>query len=173
MSPSPARNCAICGSFASSIGEKRVFSTKITASVGVASIAARLGVSMKITSCPSAASRAGVSCARLISGTGRPFGRPKWAKRTTRPPFARMSRIVGMIFSIRVASVTRPFSIGTLMSTRVSTVLPARSRSSKVFHAICGLRYLGNTVILALDFSSAKVNFLAKKKARCSAPFCL
>jgi hypothetical protein len=39
---------------------------------------------------------------------------------------ARMSVTVGTIFSIRVASVTRPSSIGTLMSTRTSTTLPVQ-----------------------------------------------
>jgi hypothetical protein len=47
-----------------------------------------------------------------------------------------MSRTVGTMRSIRVASVTRPSLTGTLMSTRVRTILPASSMSSRVFQAI-------------------------------------
>ena len=72
-----------------------------------------------------------------------PFGRPKCAISTGLPPAARMSRTVGTIRSIRVASVTLPSSTGTLMSTRVSTTLPFRSMSSSVFQAIGAPRQTG------------------------------
>jgi hypothetical protein len=45
----------------------------------------------------------------------------------TRPPLSAISRIVGSTRSMRVASVMRPFSIGTLRSTRTSTRLPVTS----------------------------------------------
>jgi hypothetical protein len=54
-----------------------------------------------------------------------------------------MSSTVGLILSIRVMSVTRPPSIGTLMSTRTSTVFPARSMSSSVFQGIAVLHPSG------------------------------
>ena len=57
----------------------------------------------------------------------RPLGRPKCESRITLPPLSAISRMVGAARSIRVASETLPFSIGTLRSTRTSTRLPLRS----------------------------------------------
>ena len=57
----------------------------------------------------------------------RPFGRPKCASRITLPPLPAISVMVGATRSMRVASVTLPFSIGTLRSTRTSTRLPETS----------------------------------------------
>ena len=53
----------------------------------------------------------------------RPFGRPKCASRMTLPPLSAISVMVGATRSMRVASLTLPFSIGTLRSTRSSTRL--------------------------------------------------
>ena len=57
----------------------------------------------------------------------RPFGRPKCESRITLPPLSAISVMVGAARSMRVASVTLPFSIGTLRSTRTSTRLPFTS----------------------------------------------
>src|SRR6476646_2184045 len=67
-----------------------------------------------------------------FASSGPPLGRPKWASRMTLPPLSAISTIVGATRSMRVASVTRPFSVGTLRSTRRSTRLPAKSASSSV-----------------------------------------
>ena len=64
-----------------------------------------------------------------ISGTRLPSGRPKWLSTITLAPLADSSLIVGAARSMRVASVTLPFFIGTLRSTRTSTRLPDTSRS--------------------------------------------
>ena len=71
-----------------------------------------------------------------ISGTTLPFGRSKWASTMRAPPLLRISRSVGTTRSMRVASVTTPASIGTLMSTRTKAVFPAMPISSIVFQAI-------------------------------------
>ena len=67
-----------------------------------------------------------------ISGTRLPSGRPKWLSTITLAPLSASSFEVGAARSMRVASVTLPFFIGTLRSTRTSTRLPetARNRSS-------------------------------------------
>ncbi|MGY3646524.1 hypothetical protein ACVWW2_001815 [Bradyrhizobium sp. LM4.3] len=62
----------------------------------------------------------------------RPFGRPKCASRMTLPPLSEISVMVGATRSSRVASVTRPSSMGMLRSTRSSTRLPFTSTSSRV-----------------------------------------
>ena len=67
-----------------------------------------------------------------LASSGPPLGRPKWASRMTLPPLSAISSMVGATRSMRVASVTRPFSVGTLRSTRRSTRLPATSASSSV-----------------------------------------
>jgi hypothetical protein len=53
----------------------------------------------------------------------RPLGRPKWDKRIALPPLSAISRMVGAARSMRVASVTLPFSVGTLRSSRTNTRL--------------------------------------------------
>ena len=65
----------------------------------------------------------------------RPFGRPKCDSRITLPPLSAISVMVGATRSMRVASVTLPFSIGTLRSTRTSTRLPFTSAWSRVRNA--------------------------------------
>ncbi len=52
-----------------------------------------------------------------------PLGRPKCESRITLPPLSAISLIVGATRSMRVVSVTLPFSTGTLRSTRTSTRL--------------------------------------------------
>src|SRR5271166_3561541 len=61
-----------------------------------------------------------------------PFGRPKWASMMTLPPLSAISVIVEATRSMRVVSVTRPFSVGTLRSTLRRTRLPETSTSSSV-----------------------------------------
>ena len=53
----------------------------------------------------------------------RPFGRPKCESRMTLPPLSAISVMVGACRSMRVASVTLPFSVGTLRSTRSEDAL--------------------------------------------------
>ena len=59
-----------------------------------------------------------------FASSGPPLGRPKWASRMTLPPLSEISRMVGSTRSMRVASETLPFSMGTLRSTRSRTRLP-------------------------------------------------
>src|SRR3954453_5867520 len=66
----------------------------------------------------------------------RSLGRPKCASRMTLPPLPAISVMVGTTRSMRVASATFPFSIGTLRSTRTSTRLPERFAESRVLNAI-------------------------------------
>src|SRR5690606_12904252 len=128
------------GSFFSSPGWKRVFSSRTTSAgpaLAMASAAASPTQSAPNTTLrPRLASSAGMMRDRLISGTTLPFGRSKCASSTALPPRAMMSSTVGLILSIRVVSVTVAPSIGTLMSTRASTTFPAMAISSSVFQPI-------------------------------------
>src|SRR5690606_2638638 len=72
------------------------------------------------------------TCFSEFSSEATPLGRPKWASRMTFAPFRESSAIVGTMRSIRVRSVTSPFAIGTLRSTRTSTRLDLTSASSRV-----------------------------------------
>src|SRR5271166_2383391 len=67
-----------------------------------------------------------------LASSGPPLGRPKWASRMTLPPLVEISSMVDATRSMRVVSVTRPFSVGTLRSTRRRTRLPETSASSSV-----------------------------------------
>ncbi len=71
----------------------------------------------------------------------RPFGRPKCESRMTLPPLSAISRMVGATRSSRVASVTWPFSVGTLRSSRSSTRLSRRSASSRVRKLLLMIRH--------------------------------
>ena len=135
MSPSFASSATKAGSFFSSSLWKRVFSrqrmspsfmaaTDVAAASPMQSSAKATGLLMTFDS----ASATGLS----ESLASRPFGRPKCASRITLPPFPEISVMVGATRSSRVASVTRPFSMGTLRSTRSSTRLPFTSTSSRV-----------------------------------------
>src|SRR5512143_4239322 len=66
----------------------------------------------------------------------RPFGRPTWESRTTLPPLSASSLIAGAARSIRVASVTTPFSTGTFRSTRSRMRLPFTSTRSSVRNSV-------------------------------------
>ena len=57
-------------------------------------------------------------------GSTLPFGRPRWETRIRAARRSRSNSIVGNAALIRVSSVTRPSSSGTLKSTRTRALLP-------------------------------------------------
>ncbi len=67
-----------------------------------------------------------------LASSGPPLGRPKCASKITLPPLSAISVMVAATRSMRVLSVTLPFSVGTFRSTRRSTRLPETSASSSV-----------------------------------------
>ncbi len=64
--------------------------------------------------------------------SSRPFGRPRCERMMTFAPFDEISSRLGRIRSMRVASAILSPSIGTLRSTRIKTLFPASSASSKI-----------------------------------------
>ena len=124
------------GSFFSSPLWKRVFSSRSTSPFFILAIASSAVLPMQ--SVAKATGRLMMSATAAATGlselasSGPPLGRPKWARRMTLPPLSAISVMVDATRSMRVASVTRPFSVGTLRSTRNSTRLPAKSASSRV-----------------------------------------
>ena len=80
------------------------------------------------------------SAATVLSESfgSRPFGRPKCESKITLPPLSAISVIAAAARSMRVVSVTTPFSTGTLRSTRTSTRLPFTSTWSSVRNAVIG-----------------------------------
>ena len=136
MSPSLASSSTWAGSFFSSPLWKRVFSSSSTSPFFILAIASAAVLPMQ--SVAKATGRLMMSATAAATGlselasSGPPLGRPKCASRMTLPPLSAISVMVGATRSMRVASVTRPFSVGTLRSTRNSTRLPATSASSSV-----------------------------------------
>src|SRR4051794_34759928 len=135
MSPSLASWATKAASFFSSSLWKRVFSRQRMSPSFMAATAFAAGSPTQSSAnatgfltTPDSASATGFSESLL----SRPLGRPKCASRITLPPWPAISVIVGATRSSRVASVTRPFSMGTLRSTRSSTRLPFTSTSSRV-----------------------------------------
>src|SRR5580698_1187712 len=135
MSPSFANSATNAGSFFSSSLWKRVFSRQRMSPSFMAATAFAAGSPMQ-----SSAKATGflITCDKA-SATGlseslasRPLGRPKCASKITLPPLPEISVIVGATRSRRVASVTRPCSMGTLRLTRSSTRLPFSSTSSRL-----------------------------------------
>ena len=57
---------------------------------------------------------------RLIFGFGLPFGRPRCEARISRAPCRSAYSIEGSVSRMRVSSITRPLSSGTLKSTRMN-----------------------------------------------------
>ena len=98
--------------------------------------------SAKATGLPSALDSGSTSGLSDISGTRLPSGRPKWLSTITLAPLAASSVSVGAARSMRVASVTLPFFIGTLRSTRTSTRLPDTSTESIVLKLALGMHLL-------------------------------
>ena len=142
-------------------GWKRMFSSSMTGADGLSIASAASSVSIRATSVPKAVVRAGTTWARLISGFTLPLGRPKWAIIIGVPPRARMSLMVGTIRSIRVVSVTWPFSTGTLISTRTNTRLPLTFMSSRVFHAISLAPDLSDLAVFCRSSASRQCTCLA------------
>ena len=62
-------------------------------------------------------------------GFGLPLGRPRWEARMRRAPWRRAYSIVGRVSRMRVSSMTRPSSRGTLKSTRMKMRWSLRGRS--------------------------------------------
>ena len=148
MSPSLASSATNAGSFFSSSLWKRVFSRQRMSPSFIAATALAAASPMQssakatgfLMTCASAAAT-GLS----ESLASRPFGRPKWASRMTLPPLSEISVMVGATRSSLVASETRPFSMGTLRSTRSSTRLPFTSTSSRVRNDFVIGRSLGRS----------------------------
>jgi hypothetical protein len=135
MSPSRASFSTKPASFFSSSLWKRVFSRHRISPLFIAATAASAASPMQSSAKPTLRFRtwAAEAATGLSDSFGsRPFGRPKCASRITLPPLSAISLMVGATRSIRVMSVTRPFSIGTLRSTRTSARLPERSAESRV-----------------------------------------
>ena len=90
-SPRAAKVRARPGSFCSSPGQKRVFSTRATPPRGKRLVAGTpvAGSGMNSTGAPNNPSRVGRICAREYLGSGPPAGRPKCDSRITRAPCSR------------------------------------------------------------------------------------
>src|SRR5215813_13328892 len=135
MSPSAASCATKPGSLRSSPEWNRVFSRHRMSPGFMAFTAAAarspMQSSANATGRLRTAAIAGASGLSDCAESG-PFGRPKWESRITLPPLSAISRMVGVMRSMRVASATSPFSTGTLRSTRTSTRLPLTSASSSV-----------------------------------------
>src|SRR3984957_8109717 len=136
MSPSLASSSTWAGSFFSSPSWKRVFSSRSTSPFFILAIASSAVLPMqsvaKATGRLMMLATAAATGLSELASSGPPLGRPKCASRMTLPPLSAISVMVDATRSMRVASVTRPFSVGTLRSTRNSTRLPAKSASSSV-----------------------------------------
>ena len=128
---------ASSGSFFSSPGQKRVFSSTAT-SPGrrMPTVCATTGPAISgqnMTSRPSTADTAPTTMLSDCSELRAPLGRPKCASNSTFAPFAVSSLIVSTAARMRVSSVTAPSCIGRLRSTRTRATLPVMSpRSSSV-----------------------------------------
>ena len=140
MSASAARRRAISGSFSSSPGWKRVFSSIRTwpgSSLATASSATGpRQSSAKNTSSPSTSRMAAETGRSDIDSTLCPRGRSKWLTTMTLAPDLASSLIVGETRSMRLRSVMRPSRTGTLRSTRSSTRLPRTSNPSMVLNIL-------------------------------------
>ena len=119
--------------FSSSLWKRRFSSSSTSPAFSAFTAASASGPmqsSAKATGLPIAVLSGSTSGLSDISGTRLPSGRPKWLSTMTLAPFSASSLSVGAARSMRVASVTLPFFIGTLRSTRTSTRLPwTRSES--------------------------------------------
>src|SRR5256712_4716104 len=90
-SPRAAKVLASSGSFCSSPGQKRVFSTSATPPRGSrrVTVTPAAGSGMNSTGAPSSRSRSGTTCFSENCGSGPPLGRPRCDSSTTRAPFSR------------------------------------------------------------------------------------
>src|SRR3984893_5167339 len=122
--------------------------------------------SAKAPGLPSALTSGSTSGFNDISGTRLPSGRPKWLSTITLAPLAASSASVGAARSMRVASVTLPFFIGTLRSTRTSTRLPVTSTESIVLKLTLGMHLLlgstfANDEYQHIAFATTRNQFMA------------
>ena len=74
------------------------------------------------------------------------------------PPFLIISLIVGIIFSMRVASAIFPSTMGTLRSTRVRTRFPCKFIWQSVFKGITFTHV--KTYTFSVDFNTASSHIL-------------
>src|SRR5688500_10353835 len=128
--------------FSSSLWKRRFSSSSTSPGFSVRTASSASGPtqsSAKATGLPSAFDNGSTSGFSDISGTRLPSGRPKWLSTITLAPLAASSLSVGAARSMRVASVTSPFFIGTLRSTRTSTRLLATSMESIVLKVAWGI----------------------------------
>src|SRR5258708_18909044 len=135
MSPSFAISATNAGSLFSSSLWKRVFSRQRMSPSFIAAIAFSAASPTQSSANATGLLMTWANAAATgfrESFASRPLGRPKCASNITLPPLSEISVMVGATRSSRVASLTRPFSIGTLRSTRSSTRLPFTSTSSRV-----------------------------------------
>ena len=146
MSPSLASSSTWAGSFFSSPLWKRVFSSSRMSPFLIVPIASAATGPMqsptKATGRPMTSATASATGRSELASSGPPFGRPKCASRITLPPLSAISFIVSATRSMRVLSVTRPFSVGTLRSTRRRTRLPETSASSRVRNGLLMIQRL-------------------------------
>ena len=131
--------------FSSSLWKRRFSSSSTSPGFSARTASSASGPmqsSAKATGLPSALDSGSTSGFSDISGTRLPSGRPKWLSTITLAPLAASSASVGTARSMRVASVTWPFFIGTLRSTRTSTRLPDTSTESIVLKLTWGMHLL-------------------------------
>src|SRR5512132_4433798 len=151
---STTRRAAKAGSFASSSLWNRTFSS-ISTPPGARAAAMRFtsGPTQSgamATGRPRSCDRRSAAGFRLSAGSGPFFGRPRCDASTTRARPSIRRRRVGTAAVIRVSSVMRPSSRGTLKSTRAKTVAPDRFvRSATVFFAT-GVGALGGEGSVAI-----------------------
>src|SRR6266850_5460312 len=132
----PAASCfANAGSFASSSGWKRTFSSITTSPGSIARTAfSTLGPT---ESSSSGTSRLVISASRFATGASEslasfPLGRPRCETRPSEAPPSIRALRVGRAARMRVSSATLPLSSGTLKSTRTRTRFPRTSASRMV-----------------------------------------
>ena len=139
MSPSLASWATKAGPFFSSPGWKRVFSKRTMSPFFIAatacSTASPTQSSMNLTGrLMMCATSAATGLSEFF--WSRPFGRPKCESKITLAPLSAISVMALAMRSMRVPSVTTPFSTGTLRSTRTSTRFPFTSTWSRVRNAL-------------------------------------
>jgi hypothetical protein len=79
---------------------------------------------------PKSSSKRFATGARVYFSITCPFGLPKWLIKITAAPLSSAYLIVGKAALILLSDSTTPFFTGTLKSTRINALLPAKSRSS-------------------------------------------
>ena len=141
MSPRPANCAARAGSFFFSPLRKRTFSSS-THWPGVALASA--GSLTRGTSRPSSSPRrAATGLSENCSSYWPSVGRPRCESTITPAPLSRAIPMVGRAARMRLSLVIRPSFMGTLRSSRMTTVLPPQSRSASFLTGIMRLPVVG------------------------------